>query len=100
MRKTCRRESEGFRLRSRSVPGTGCELDSHFFFQHAVFRRLVVAQSQEHWGSELRRARSGGAMRPLRVLNLGDKFRFYPRYFAQGFDLAVERILLRLQLLQ
>src|SRR6266851_5463258 len=69
------------------------------FFQPALFRRLIGSKPHEHRRPQLHPA-FRGFVSPLGKLNFGDKFGTHELNFSQSADLAVKRILFRVERLQ
>src|SRR5216683_4399144 len=69
------------------------------FFQPALFRRLIGSEPHEHRSPQLHPA-FRSFVSPLGKLNFGDKFRAHELNFPQSANLAVKRILFRLERLQ
>src|SRR5260370_12799419 len=69
------------------------------FFQPALFRRLIGSEPHEHRSPQLHSA-LGALMSPLGKLDFRDKLRTDKLNFSQSADLAVKRILFRLDRLQ
>ncbi len=74
-------------------------LARHCFFQPALFRRLIISESHEYRRPQLK-ATLRGFVSPLGKLDFGDKFRAHKKNFSQSANLAVKRILFRLERLQ
>src|SRR5882762_2472934 len=68
-------------------------------FQPALFRRLVESEPHEHWSSQLHPT-FRTLVSPLGEFDFRHKFRTHKVNFSQSANLAVKRILFRLERLQ